>query len=123
MIKAQELRIGNLLVLGPNVVTVQQIGQNSFAYEKGENLFADICPIDLTEDWLLKFGFEGPKKEAGTYYQKDNHRVYLFDSFFEFEFTANKDSRFNLFRSYQYVHQLQNLYFALTGTELTLKEI
>jgi len=66
----------------------------------------DLEPIPLTEEWLLKFGF----KKLGGYYMLN-------------EFTFNEGTflwnNFCISTSIQHVHSLQNLYFALTGDELT----
>ena len=71
-------------------------------------------PIPLTEEWLLKFGFE----RSGLYNVKDEVYVYdeygLTDTGFEYRFNYTQIKL-------KYVHQLQNLYFALTGEELTFK--
>jgi hypothetical protein len=72
----------------------------------------DHKPIPLTEEWLLKFGFE--KRESG-HFIKDGIVLYpIRDLYF----------RGNLFikADIKNVHQLQNLYFALTGKELTISE-
>jgi hypothetical protein len=73
-----------------------------------------INPIPLTEDWLLKLGFNKyfdkgkfkiiPKARLG--YEKG--RTY-FNSWTILE------------KQPEYVHELQNLYFALTGEELIIK--
>lgn len=77
-----------------------------------------LRPIPLTEEWLLKFGFI---KMDWT----ENENCY------EKSFVLQKDDKegYNLMdndvatlQQFKYVHQLQNLYFALTGEELTLKE-
>ena len=88
----------------------------------------DIEPIPLTKDWLLKFGVK-------KIYEKNKDREVLQDCFIlkldyyseitietDFSFgvqsTNSDDSvcfQFDIIKS---VHQLQNLYFALTGKEL-----
>ena len=76
-------------------------------------------PIPLTEDWLIKFGFR--KKERKM------------DKSHNFDLNISKHyvvrvSGGEIYLPYigwtgkMYVHQLQNLYFALTGEELTIKE-
>ena len=67
---------------------------------------SEYKPIPLTEEWLLKFGFE----------QMDLHR-------FNHEISILNTDRGMYFQTIRidYVHQLQNLYFALTGNELELK--
>jgi len=66
-----------------------------------------IKPIPLTEEWLTKFGF---KKDDG-FFNKDG--VWLTPDF-------GLDG-INPFKPIKYVHQLQNLFFAITGEELTLE--
>lgn len=76
-----------------------------------------INPIPLTEEWLLNLGF----KLKGFY------RLQV-TSFLELcwkphDKTLNLQTEKNGFTEdskVKYVHELQNLYFALTGTELTL---
>ena len=64
-----------------------------------------IKPIPLTEEWLVKFGFER-----------------LGDISFPF-IKSNDFENSETFSLYgiKHVHQLQNLYFALTGEELKTK--
>ena len=79
---------------------------------KGFNLVHS--PIPLTEEWLLKFGFVPEKMEDGFL----SYRLKFVDismPYFEFTYDYGTES-FEV----KYVHQLQNLFFALTGTELTL---
>ena len=80
-------------------------------------------PVPLTEEWLIKFGF----KYNGWNYDFKN---YVFHAqgknekgeFFNTEFgIKNNGITFNISYNLEFVHQLQNLYFALTGEELTIK--
>ena len=68
--------------------------------------------IPLTEDWLKRFGF----KESGLYWL-DSH-----DELLSYSFKKNTIAigRMGIYfeNKIHYVHQLQNLYFALTGEEL-----
>ena len=76
----------------------------------------DIYPIPLTPEWLERLGFgvgEGP-----------NYKIFMRDRLmiewspqlgYYFEWEDDEDYRKT---SIQHVHQLQNLYFALTGEEL-----
>jgi hypothetical protein len=106
---AKELRIGNLLengkVIGSNDHRSVFVGNNWY-------LTQDLKPIELTYQWLDKLGFEF--KDAGDfghYYSLDN-------------FDLNQDYQPIDFDCIEikYVHQLQNLYFALTGKELEIKQ-
>ena len=128
--RVTELRIGNWLQRLDGSVFQITCDDLKIINEIAEKLHPQ--PIPLTEEWLLKFRFEkddiaysknidlfgGGKKLSfsGDY-------LYIVDS--EKQNTIptdiitiwNKDVKKNF-----YVHQLQNLYFALTGEELTLKE-
>ena len=77
----------------------------------------DYRAIPLTEEILLKFGFF---KKLGNY-ELENFRFHIsqpmnFDGFVFCEgYSVITDK-------IQFVHQLQNLFFALTGEELTFKK-
>lgn len=115
--KANELRIGNYYYEGVNILKVKTIthydGLGSFVNHI-DTLDTDIHPIQLTEEWLLKFGFEHSRVGLfgnnyilnGVSIQLKGLGVYMFVHHARCEI--------------QYVHQLQNLYFALTGEELLL---
>ena len=78
-----------------------------------------VSPIKLTEEWLVKFGFE--KREQKTIL---DYPIWVKDDS-EYFFQADEGFYHNLVHSdnhqIEYVHQLQNLYFALTRTELQLQ--
>ena len=75
-------------------------------------------PIPITEEWLLKFGF----KQWGSYKHlwklKGVHGFTITTVRGAFDLNEYCFYRVN---SIEYVHQLQNLYFALTGNELELQ--
>jgi hypothetical protein len=74
-------------------------------------------PISLTPEWLDRCGF---KDEGKSVYAKDHFKIGVSDqggANWVFYF----DRHLNL-RSLHYLHQLQNLYFALTGEELAIKQ-
>ena len=129
MIKPQELRIGNYVFdIDGDVLQVGEILDIGVKF-KGTSLssrYEKINPIPLTEEILLKFGFE--KREHKSFF-KGKELIY-------FTFTSNKYG-FLIWNTIQnqwwvlgkisisqpiYVHQLQNLYFALTGEELIFKK-
>lgn len=86
-----------------------------------------ISSIVITEELLLKCGFDrttyitkGIEIEI-TYYKLKNIVIYLLHDFFEIEIIT-PDGQFNLYKSFEkHLHQLQNLFFALTGQELEVE--
>lgn len=112
--KASDLRIGNLLHSNGVVVTID--GRTIFDIWDDEGL-KTYSPIPLTEEWLLKFGFE---------YDHDGRYEYHGSKFYRYKSRLIVD-RGGLFFDYgsdveiKYAHQLQNLCFALTGEELNFR--
>lgn len=120
--KPSELRIGNWYESQNGSLKGVRDGNYSQIEEPGDLLFAQfMLPIPLTEEWLLRFGFKnlnnnpywlslihnGTGIHIGT-----NSNVEL--QFFLGDGTVKTKLKLN------YVHQLQNLFFALTGEELTI---
>lgn len=112
MINVRELRIANLLYdLNRRIFAVTPedfIGANSYS------------PIPLTEEWLLRFGF----KKAGTSFIHSCGLKYHSPGIQSGTTGYGNWFAWGIKPIYgvRYVHQLQNLYFALTGEELILKE-
>ena len=127
MIKANELRIGNKLNFLGDVVTfknITEIREDGIFWIKTfepkiESKNFHFKPIEITEDWLLIFGF---KKRKNRHLFNWENKIVISEYKDEFEnFFYPKtgyDIRFS--NEIKYVHQLQNLYFALTGAELTV---
>jgi hypothetical protein len=139
--KAKELRIGNLIfkpkyengqrILVPRVVTaIGQIGGKVSKLEDGNYIFnySDVEPIPLTEEWLVKFGFVDDSLPE-RYSTMGPVNCFKCDRLS----VSSQDGKYYPVRKYdniqhvaygvglEYVHQLQNLYFALTGEELTIR--
>jgi hypothetical protein len=119
--EARELRIGNWVKTGYG-------HKYQVAFIKDES-DEDCLPIPLTEDWLLKFGFE--KQIIKTLlkgvniinYRLNNFIVYILPNSFEVELIREDGEQFNLWLNFdKTIHILQNLYFALKGEELTIKQ-
>ena len=72
--------------------------------------YYDLSPIPLTEEWLLKFGFEWKIQHQGFY----NGRFKIDEKYKEGYRLYFGGEKIDV----KHVHQLQNLYFALTGEEL-----
>lgn len=130
MLSANELRCGNL-IFGPldeimKIVLIDDTCCPPYLYAHcindkghGQNGFH---PIPITEEWLLKFGFEKiSENSSGKMFGYVINDVFSSDLSFVFWKTTNQAGKF--FRhglELKTVHQLQNLYFALTQKELEL---
>jgi hypothetical protein len=116
MIKAEELRIGNLVEsIGIEYLVWKIDGLGNIQGIDGGttfNLDKTTYPIKITEKWLLKIGFEKYEfdHKENQYRHKDRLIVLRDGKFVDYGSSV----------TLEYVHQLQNLYFALTGEELTL---
>lgn len=96
-----------LYLLGNDFLTDENF--DSFVeYKQGVISPEEANPIPLTEEWLLKFGFG---KENGYPYKFPNGVLKIRNGVYFFK---HNDIEIDL----HFVHQLQNLYFALTGKEL-----
>lgn len=125
--RVEELRIGNLLrdkFSKTELKVIELTEENIITYVIDRSMFPlkdgwGIEPIPLTEEWLLKFGFEAQEesfhlKDFSIELIGDDGRwcAYIYDEYHAIECPLSL---------IKHVHQLQNLYFALTGEELTLK--
>ena len=143
MMKANELRIGNWVenaVHGMGQVEYIDVKCNSRATVigikgKGFRMSSPnpdtFTPIPLTEQWLVRFGFE--KKNDDQHAIRVTHgkitiEIVVFSDFgiglyyvHYKEFPRDERMVPILGGNNQHVHQLQNLFFSLTGTELELK--
>jgi hypothetical protein len=125
--KANELRIGNYLQGKSRFVKVTKIysehaigiGSGDPYYVSGEN--PCLTPIPLTEEWLLKFGFLHSLRLDDFMFKKGNDcfQIQPYKEGFSNSVLYND---MEIVDRLQHVHQLQNLYFALTGEELTIDE-
>jgi hypothetical protein len=114
--KANELRIGNFIKFSEDgtIFTVDSIEEKGLVVQNEQETawieLEEFEPIHLNEEWLLKFGFI--KSSDNNYYKDGKFTIY------------NRFKNFGLiggllsWKEFKYAHQLQNLYFALTGEEL-----
>lgn len=131
-LETKELRIGNLIYDDFNEVhRVERIESNDFNTYNGDGdakvIFSkiigkkgfyqcdEVSPIPLTEKWLLTFNSKKIISEYPNSYSLNFFNIVYFKN----------DSRVLIngiaIVTVKYVHELQNLYFALTGEELELK--
>jgi hypothetical protein len=134
MIEAKELRIGNLLTHDARTCRVTSLienGESNYDIETrfvkgGEVRFNSIIyvglePIPLTEEWLVKFGLQHKSFSFDhERLHKDINVGYNGDDFINNQISLLYKKK--VWFKIHYVHSLQNLYFALTGEELTIKE-
>ena len=123
MIQATELRVGNYLTYHtpddtdmPCKIDAQDILNISTNHMHNAEIHS---PIPLTEEILLKCGFE--KDYEGHFLLAFNGRLYYYDlenGFLLKDFKVK--TKLNQFPFYN-LHQLQNLTHALTNTELNIK--
>ena len=111
--KATDFRIGNFVEILGKVETVVDVMCDSVNTLTCEGVPYDMVnPVPLTEEWLEKFGFI---KNSTSWTNWETP-------------TGVKEVRISIQNKYlfyngmmiKYIHQLQNLYFALTGEELTI---
>jgi len=117
--EARELRIGNWVESDGNQF---QIDAGWFAnYHCNMSLSQNTNPIPLTEEWLVKLGFNYGGiwielmglMSCGRILQHKGMGAKSTAFYINEQFIAN----------IQYLHELQNLYFALTGTELEITKL
>jgi hypothetical protein len=108
-----DLRIGNLVLIGKEVNILELV---DFADIYENNTIIHFEPIPLTEEWLLNMGFD--KAINGWFCSKEY--LWLMQNKLNNQWFANVNGIGNIdCKRIDYVHSLQNLYFALTGEELT----
>lgn len=130
--KNTELRIGNYVYYQINDKNDERKQWNEVTriypidYQNFDKYY---LPIELTESWLYELGFNN---KLDTKY---NQKLWFIDNLdFEFRLRKSVNEYYNLFMfdmyfqkespvkyNISYVHQLQNLYFALTEKELEIK--
>lgn len=138
IMEANELRIGNCLNFpcDSNIEEfswfVSDIKYLNYDYDTKQCFVNDTPldetkPISLTEEWLVRFGFlkKETNNEYGWYKNCLNRQLcWCHSNFISIEFNIGQCDEFTntlLDIECKHVHQLQNLYFALTGEELTIK--
>ena len=127
--EAKELRIGNLV--SDNYASdifyakVNKISETRVFYNTFHSHPKDLKPIPLNEQWLLNLGFNKDYKAGYIGIDVNDSDFVLTEPLIMGEWQKEYAFQFETGRTYklkqiQYVHQLQNIYFALTGKELTI---
>ena len=131
--KVNELRIGNWVKSDGGIPFQIELSDFSdWYYDYNSHEYGDhIHPVLLTEVWLKDFGFK--KDEIRPIYKKsfDEYAIEITVNVFSGSLEKDESWFVSILTGYgsqpvtltkQYVHQLQNLYFVLTGEELTTNE-
>ena len=106
--KETELRIGNYYY-HPIALSFERMDDIDFI----SSFIEKFEPIPLTEEWLLKFGFE----KVGESFFKG---LEVFTDSGNFFYGLRDEGQMDL--HLEYVHQFQNWYHALKQTELTISK-
>lgn len=121
MIKSTELRQGNKMIFRfktdsiPEEKVIDITLRDLNHIDRHPEFYK---PIPLTEEWLVKFGFEKSIYHCDIYELNKNG----FEISFDFKDRVINGCYLECIElDIKYVHQLQNLYFALIGKELTIK--
>lgn len=133
---ANEVRIGNYVLLDgciEQIESINKVGINIFVDDDKlieHATFDELKPIDITEDILSRFKFKselGDPNCTGVLSPNGHYRLINNDDDLEldvlFGFFGNTYPMLvqvgdNNLPNIKYLHQLQNLYFALTNKEL-----
>ncbi|HEY0056868.1 MAG TPA: hypothetical protein VGB63_16070 [Pedobacter sp.] len=120
----KDLRVGNYIQRFDEIEQVETIDNYSAILYSGDKCFlANLEGIPITDVLLLLMGFQDTADNGHSYrisvnatdelcwYRQLGRIMY-----------QTRDSGFTRDFNIQYAHQLQNLYFALTGEELTIKK-
>ena len=112
--KASELRIGNLIYNG--IDSVMSVNKHTiFLFDESGSELGEFKPIKLTPEWLEERTNFSAEEYSNTYYLYGVALYILHDEIYYTQ--AGIEIRI------RYVHKLQNLFFALTDMELTIKEL
>lgn len=115
-LNVKQLRIANLLLHNGVIKEISSLhSDNTLRFKEGKNTIGcfkatieAIKPIPLTEEILLKCGY---KLVRENHYGVLGHLIWNIEN----RFYCDKNGV-----QIKYVHQLQNLYFALTNEELII---
>lgn len=125
--ESQELRIGNNIwrpCCYDEVVEIRENGIIGLDNLRGLISYGEIEPIPITEELLLKIGFEKGQGDGYASYKinpYDGHIIEVtihesgIDAFIQYIFGSCH------LRSIKHLHELQNIVFTITGKELEVR--
>ena len=120
--QVNEMRIGNIMLDDEyNVVNVERINSDRIheftmvSQNNGRIYPSNIYKIPITKQWLEKLGFVNTNTTEYPNYIKGIYKCMWRNG------EANICNKHGFIKDLKYVHELQNLFFALTGKELHSK--
>jgi hypothetical protein len=129
-LNAKDLRIDNYYQVNSKVYKIDINDLADLIRHEKTKFISNMEPIKLTEEWLKNFGFRIDDKEyiggekssiKGILWLKGIAILQQIDRFYLLHF-CDVDSWYSILGiKIESVHQLQNLYFALMGQNLNLK--
>ena len=112
-VSVTDLRIGNLIMRFNKIYEVWNLSRKDLELDSQINdhhvkycTYDELKPIPLTEEWLLKL------KDTPIYMDKEGFVIF-----------KNSYSYAFIWEDYPFLHQLQNLYFSITGCELQISSL
>ena len=125
--KPNEVRIGNKVYDTEGEENTVGIEALKYLLAYGGTRQCQVKPIPITEEWLERMRYtKSPYWVGGYILLRDNlyleQRLFS-DSWFTYLRYGRDVSQKQKLTGCIYVHQIQNLYFALTGEELEIKPL
>ena len=126
----RELMIGNYVMAINNYEDIfyvnciygyRDLNITSGIYKNYDTTIRDVKPIPLTEEWMIKFGFNkiigkfviNPNSRYNVCVALRNNKWHLYND--------DCDAECNIICEVETVHRLQNLFFDIWNFELTIK--
>lgn len=134
----RDFRIGNSVLSNGKIVTIEQLWLNSIRHEQGENPYLDVKPIEINEQIILGLHFKCGECDYNNSFCRsysrefDNCKLIYSIRFYSdkptIEFVLEGNGGYDypweidLTERLKYLHQLQNLWYDLTGEEIYVKK-
>ena len=118
--KANDLRIGNYieksLKIGQGIKLIDKVGCQDIVRMFEDTGSFNYEPIKLADKWLTDFGFTDSKMQDKFYIKDHNVGISTADN--KFRFIQGNFVYQLVLTDLKYVHELQNIFYSLYGTEM-----